>query len=156
MAEDVQLLVEPVEDAALVMEDVREVVARHRQVVELLGDPAPRKLVVGGPELFGRKQDERSRFRATVFDPTTGAADAYGVADLWFLRYHPDELEDGVVVGGTPAQTQTHLDQFVNGESIDGTDVVVWYAGHFRHDEHAPSPHQGHIVGPELRPVRWS
>jgi hypothetical protein len=82
---------------------VREVVARHRHVVELLGDPDPGKLV-----------------------------------------------------GGTPAQTQTHLDQFVNGESIDGTDVVVWYAGHFRHDEHAPSPHQGHIVGPELRPVRWS
>jgi hypothetical protein len=85
-----------------------------------------------------------------------GTADAYGVADLWFLRYYGNELEDGVtVVGGSPSQTQTHLDQFVNGESIDGTDVVVWYAGHFRHDEHAPSPHQGHIVGPELRPVGW-
>jgi hypothetical protein len=85
-----------------------------------------------------------------------GTADAYGVADLWFLRYYGNELEDGVtVVGGSPSQTQTHLDQFVNGESIDGTDVVVWYAGHFRHDEHAPTPHQGHIVGPELRPVSW-
>jgi hypothetical protein len=85
-----------------------------------------------------------------------GTADAYGVADLWFLRYHADELDDGVsVVGGSPAQTQTHLDQFLNGEGVDGTDVVVWYAGHFLHDEQAPSPHQGHMVGPELRPVNW-
>jgi hypothetical protein len=83
-----------------------------------------------------------------------GTADAYGVADLWFLRYHGDELEDGVtVVGGTPSQTQTHLDQFLNGEGIFGTDLVVWYAGHFRHDEHDPASHLGHIVGPELRPV---
>jgi hypothetical protein len=86
-----------------------------------------------------------------------GTADAYGVADLWFLRYHGNEIDDGVsVVGGTPAQTQTRLDQFVTGESIDGTDVVIWYAGHFLHDQHHPSPHQGHIVGPELRPVHWN
>ena len=83
-----------------------------------------------------------------------GTADAYGVADLWFLRYHGDELEDGVtIVSGTPSQTQTHLDQFLNGEGIAGTDVVVWYAGHCRHDEHDPASHVGHIVGPELRPV---
>ena len=85
-----------------------------------------------------------------------GTADAYGVADLWFLRYHGNEIDDGVsVVGGSAAQTQAKLDQFVTGESIDGTDVVVWYAGHFMHDEQAPAPHHGHIVGPSLRPVNW-
>jgi hypothetical protein len=85
-----------------------------------------------------------------------GTADAYGVSDLWFLRYRGTELDDGVsVVGGSPAQTQTQLDQYVTGESIDGTDVVVWYAGHFLHDEEHPSPHQGHIIGPELRPIGW-
>jgi hypothetical protein len=85
-----------------------------------------------------------------------GTADAYGVADLWFLRYRGSELDDGVsVVGGLPADTQVKLDRYVTGESIDGADVVVWYAGHFVHDEQAPELHQGHIVGPELRPVNW-
>ncbi|MFZ0157831.1 MAG: hypothetical protein WAL50_02285 [Kineosporiaceae bacterium] len=85
-----------------------------------------------------------------------GTADGYGVADLWFLRYRWTELDDGVsVVGGTPTDTQCRLDQYLTGESIDGTDVVIWYAGHFVHDEEHPSPHQGHIVGPELRPINW-
>jgi len=34
--------------------------------------------------------------------------------------------------------------------------VVVWYAGHFVHDENHPSPATGHIVGPELWPVNWT
>ena len=60
------------------------------------------------------------------------------------------------MVGGSPTDTEAKLDQYINGENIDGTDVVVWYAAHFLHDEHAPEPHQGHIVGPELYPVIWS
>lgn len=88
--------------------------------------------------------------------PADGTADAYGVADLWFLRYRFTELDDGVgVVGGTPADTQCRLDKYLTAESIDSTDVVVWYAGHFFHDEEHPSPHVGHIVGPELRPINW-
>jgi Cu2+-containing amine oxidase len=88
--------------------------------------------------------------------PADGTADSYGVADLWALRYRGTELDDGVgVVGGTPADTQCRLDQYLTGESIDSTDVVVWYAGHFVHDEQAHTPHQGHIVGPELRPIAW-
>jgi hypothetical protein len=74
MAEDAQVLIEPVEDAALVGEGAREMIVRHPQIVELLGDPDPGKLVVGGPDLLGRKRDEHSRFRATVFDPTTNRA----------------------------------------------------------------------------------
>jgi hypothetical protein len=86
-----------------------------------------------------------------------GTADAYGVSDLWFLRYHANELEDGVSAVTAPAsETQTHISKFVNGESIDGTDVVVWYAGHFDHDEVHPSAGHGHIIGPELRPVNWT
>jgi hypothetical protein len=86
--------------------------------------------------------------------PADGTADAYGVADLWLLRYGPDQYDDGVsVVGGSPADTQVRLDKHLSGQSIDGQDVVVWYAGHFVHDEHAPSSHQGHIVGPDLIPL---
>jgi hypothetical protein len=83
-----------------------------------------------------------------------GTADAYGVADLWLLRYRASELDDGVsVVGGPAAATQARLDQYLTDESIDGTDVVLWYAGHFLHDEHDRAPHQGHIVGPEIIPT---
>jgi hypothetical protein len=86
-----------------------------------------------------------------------GTADEYGVADLWFLHYNPNELADDVVaIGGPEAATKIRIDSFLNGESIDGADVVVWYAGHFLHDEMAPGPHLAHIVGPELRPMNWS
>lgn len=45
---------------------------------------------------------------------------------------------------------------FVNGESIENTDVVVWYGAHSTHDI-APEPPGtfGHFVGPELRLVNW-
>ncbi len=85
-----------------------------------------------------------------------GTADAYGVADLWFLQYHGNELDDGVsAITASQSVTQAHLDQFDNDENLLDTDVVVWYAGHFMHDENAPHPHQGHIIGPELRPTNW-
>ncbi|GAA5086425.1 hypothetical protein HNP84_003533 [Thermocatellispora tengchongensis] len=75
--------------------------------------------------------------------------DPYGVSDLWFLRHHPAELWDG----NPGPNNQARLNRFLNGESLTGTNVVVWYAGHFRHDQNDPEPHQGHIVGPDLIPV---
>lgn len=44
----------------------------------------------------------------------------------------------------------------MNGESIENTDVVVWYGAHSTHDI-APEPPGtfGHFVGPELRLVNW-
>ncbi|MET7280795.1 hypothetical protein ABZS29_21330 [Kribbella sp. NPDC005582] len=104
-----------------------------------------------------RVRDARTGHGYTINPgPADGTADAYGVADLWFLRYRYSELDDGVsVVGGSQADTRCRLDQYLTAESIDSTDVVVWYAGHFRHDEAHPSVHHGHIVGPELRPINW-
>jgi hypothetical protein len=86
-----------------------------------------------------------------------GRADRYGVSDLWALRYRRGQINDRRVAPSTRAA----LDSFVNGDSIVGTNVVVWYAGHFSHvpgearagdDEHD----RGHIVGPTLQPFRWS
>src|ERR671913_1535931 len=45
----------------------------------------------------------------------------------WALRYRSTQLDDSAVATSTRAQ----LDSFVNGESNFGTNVVVWYAGHF-------------------------
>lgn len=85
-----------------------------------------------------------------------GRADAFGVADAWFLRYHSRELADHVdIVEGPASQTRIQIDPFVNGENIDGANVVVWYAGHFLHDELNPAAHAGvgEIVGPDLIPL---
>ena len=83
-----------------------------------------------------------------------GTADAYGVGDLWVLRYHGNETDDGQGFTTNPALSRANIDKFVNGESVEGQDVVLWYVGHFMHDETHPDP-AGHVVGPDLRPFNW-
>jgi len=85
--------------------------------------------------------------------PGDGAADAYGVGDVWVLRYDPNELDDGHGFTTDPAVSRADIDKFKNpAQPVTNTDVVLWYAGHFRHDQAHAS---GHRVGPELRPVNW-
>lgn len=76
-----------------------------------------------------------------------GTADSFSVGDLWVLRYHNNEFDDG------QRTIPANLDQFVNGETIYKQDVVLWYAAHFTHDVHDTGA--DHVVGPELRPVNW-
>ena len=81
-----------------------------------------------------------------------GEADSYGVGDFWALRRRRGQLDDG----GGGGDTRAHLGRFVNGESIVGTNVVVWYAAHFSHDvAHKAPGEDDHIVGPTLVPDRW-
>lgn len=78
----------------------------------------------------------------------------FGRGDLWLLRYHGNEIDDGVVAIGPPFEA--NIDQWVNGEVISSHDVVVWYGAHFTHDvQHDGPAEHGHIVGPDLIPVRW-
>ena len=79
-----------------------------------------------------------------------GEADSYGVGDLWALRHRRGQIDDRAVAG---SGTRAHLDSFVNGDALVGTNVVVWYAAHFTHD--VTDDHGNHIVGPTLRPDRW-
>jgi hypothetical protein len=38
-----------------------------------------------------------------------------------------------------------------------GTNVVLWYVGHFSHEPgHDHQAGGGHIVGPTLKPDRWT
>jgi hypothetical protein len=93
-------------------------------------------------------------------NPTDGLARAssdwpFPVGDLWFLRYRPGQIDDGVDVSTGPVAAR--LNRFVNREPIDGADLVVWYASHFTHDQGAveePGGHD-HVVGPDLVPVNW-
>lgn len=96
--------------------------------------------------------------------PDDGVATAspdwpYPRGDVWILRYHGNELDDGVdcTTGGFGCVTEANLDGFVTGEPISDHDVVIWYAGHVTHDVGAEPPGIfGHTCGPELKPVNWS
>jgi hypothetical protein len=83
-----------------------------------------------------------------------GHADAFGVGDLWALRRRPGEVDDGQPFTTDPAKARAHIDRFVNHQSIHGTDVVLWYAGHFAHDVHH-GEELGHVVGPTLTLDDW-
>jgi hypothetical protein len=104
-------------------------------------------------------------------NPTDGNADTFGVGDFWVLRYRDTgttaaqlELDDGFN-STTSSNAFIHIDTFVNGESINNQDVVVWYGAHFTHDGEPPAFNPSrtgefiisgnHVVGPELRPIQW-
>ncbi|MBC7911106.1 MAG: hypothetical protein H7Y30_11430 [Pyrinomonadaceae bacterium] len=106
-------------------------------------------------------------------NPTDGNADTFGVGDMWVLRYKGDvgttplqqELDDGFNQT-TSANAFIQIGSFVNGESINNQDVVVWYGAHFIHNGEPPSfnpSREGsidvlsgnHVVGPDLRPIQW-
>ena len=77
----------------------------------------------------------------------------FGDGDVWFLRQRPDEIEQ-TVAHGEPTH-HANIDKWVSGESIDGEDVVMWYAVHSTHDQDPEASHV-HLVGPDLVPsARW-
>jgi hypothetical protein len=107
----------------------------------------------------GRKRKWRVRNRGSgegyvvVPGPEDGERDSFGVGDFWALKHRTGQIDDGAVT----ADERAGIDAFVNGESIVGTNVVVWYAAHFTHDvTHEEDGEHGHIVGPDLVPDRWS
>jgi len=89
---------------------------------------------------------------AVVPRTADGLTDVYGRGDVWLLRYHQDaELDDGHNSTG-PNGTEVDLAQFVNGESIDKQDVVIWYG---THSVHAGGTEDTDAGGPNLVPVSW-
>jgi len=85
-----------------------------------------------------------------------GEADAFGVGDFWALRRRAGQFDDGQGFTTDREEARAHIDRFVNGDPIVGTDVVVWYAAHFSHDVLGETADEhGHIVGPTLSPDRW-
>jgi hypothetical protein len=74
--------------------------------------------------------------------------DAFGGPDIWALLYHPNEADDGGSPGGPNGDAQ-HITAYVNGESIAGQDVVLWYRISHRHEGGATCM----LVGPTLRVV---
>jgi hypothetical protein len=85
--------------------------------------------------------------------PHDGTATSYGVGDVWVLRYHPGEIDDGQSFTIDPGLSRAHIEKFMTPpESVTNTDVVVWYAAHYVHDA---GVEVGNWVGPDLVPTRW-
>ena len=105
---------------------------------------------------------------------TDGVADTFGKSDFWILRYKnvfqgtpvQNEIDDGVTCvtcGGLSGAIQ--IDPYLNGESLENQDLVVWYGAHFVHADGANTLNPdrtgrnilsgSHVVGPDLRPIRW-
>lgn len=107
-----------------------------------------------------------------------GLVTSFGRSDLWVLKYKSvarggfleNEIDDGFV----PADEQCtasggsciNINKFINNEAVINQDVVIWYGAHFSHNsdgEHLLTPERRgaavisgeHVVGPDLRPVRW-
>lgn len=82
-----------------------------------------------------------------------GTSDPYGIGDMWVLKYKSTEIDDGQGFTTNPTLSMAHIDSFRSpAESVAPADVVLWYAGHFKHDvAHAG----GERVGPDLLPVGW-
>jgi hypothetical protein len=78
--------------------------------------------------------------------------DPYARGDAWILRRDPNggELDDGYNSTGGSG-TAINLDQFVNGGSVQGSDVVVWYGAHFLH---TVDDQLSHKVGPQIIKVQ--
>jgi hypothetical protein len=110
---------------------------------------------------------------AVVPGALDGTADTFGVSDFWGLVYKnvvggtnvQNEIDDGeTCVNCTNTTAPIRIGPFINGESLVGQDIVVWYGGHFIHSDGAnlldpnrsPEVISGsHVLGPDLRPVRW-
>jgi hypothetical protein len=117
------------------------------------------------PRSPSRKRKWRVQHTATgeAYDIMPGSGDGVATSspdwpfpqgDVWFTRFRGTEIDTGVTATGPPYEA--NIGNFVNGESIEDADVVVWYGAHATHDaSHEEPGHFGHIVGPELRKVKW-
>lgn len=80
--------------------------------------------------------------------PHDGVADEFSTRDLWVMRYRPNEDKHGRQ--GTAWNDE--LAPYLNGERVDGQDVVLWYCGHLAH-EASDGGDEWHHAGPLLFPI---
>jgi len=120
---------------------------------EILGESA-RKRAVFPVRKWWRVRDQIS---GRGYEVWPGANDDWAdfpgpgdwtVADVWAMRYHDDEIDDGGATSGRYGDA-AHLDQYITGETLNGQDVVIWYRVGIRHAGSTGC----HLVGPTLRPI---
>ena len=90
--------------------------------------------------------DQSTRNVAATADYRQGG---YADGDVWGVTYKVTELLDDPINGDGEERTKAKVQTFVNGESINNADVVIWYGAHMSHagSEHS-SPSS--TVGPTI------
>jgi hypothetical protein len=93
----------------------------------------------------------RRGYRIVPGAETGLAADSFSIGDVWFLAYHPNEIDDS---GQSGPPCSAHINGFLNGEATS-SDVVVWYrTGVFHAGGDLDDCHR---AGPTLYPIGdWS
>lgn len=96
---------------------------------------------------------------SAVTDVLGNLTDPFGKGDFWLLRFQgsaasPDELND------PNTDRSINIDPWLTSESLADQDIVIWYGAHQTRKDGAsltaPTALSGqHVIGPELRPVRW-
>lgn len=97
---------------------------------------------------------------STVTDANGVLIDTFGKGDFWLLKFQgtaasPGELDD------PNTDSSINLAPWLNGESLVGQDVVIWYGAHQTRVDDASLRYNGqiirgvHVIGPDLRPIRW-
>lgn len=98
----------------------------------------------------------------SVTGPRGTLTDTYGAGDFWLMRFKgtagaPTEIDD------PNTNSAANLAPWINNESLENQDLVIWYSAHqYRVDDASrPSPERPdvisgvHVIGPEIRPIRW-
>jgi Cu2+-containing amine oxidase len=80
-----------------------------------------------------------------------GLADAFSTRDLWVLNYHGNEDKHGMQGNAF----DDGLTAYLNGEVVERSDVVIWYAAHLGHHAEPEHADEYHSCGPTLVPFRW-
>lgn len=82
--------------------------------------------------------------------PFDGVVDSFGRNDVSVTLYHgPEDLR-----GALGTSSDDRIWQHVNGENVDGQDIVLWYCAHLQHQVHDGAD-EWHVCGPILRPFGY-
>jgi hypothetical protein len=96
---------------------------------------------------------------SSVTDALGNLTDTFGKGDFWLLRFQGSAASPGEIDDPNTNQS-INIAPWLTNESLVNQDIVIWYGAHqTRKDESglaAPNVLTGqHVIGPELRPVRW-
>jgi hypothetical protein len=76
--------------------------------------------------------------------------DDFPIADGWVLAFDPNQVEDGAALGSSDCPAG--LNSFVNGQNVDGADIVMWVRAAALHQgEAGGEAHDCSMVGPTIR-----
>jgi hypothetical protein len=81
-----------------------------------------------------------------------GTADGFAPRDLFVMRYHAAEDKHGQQGNAWGDDVSVYLD----GESVEDADAVVWYCAHLGHHAEPEHADEYHSCGPTLIPFRWT